>query len=332
LPPARVWVISKTPGGKGLPGFFFTKTIFKGTYFMKNTNNRISIAIQKSGRLSEDSLNLLTSCGINIRQRKEQLFYHSNNFPLDLLLVRDDDIPGLVTDGICNFGIIGTNLYQERLLKNRDASKDNIEIVRNLGFAICRLSIAVPKDLSYENINSLRGLKIATSYPCLLTDFIQKNNIDIKIINLTGSVEIAPRLGIADGICDLVSTGTTLEANNLREVETVFASQAVLIGSINKLAEEKRHVAEIFLKRVEGAELASGSKYIMLHAPKSAINKIAALLPGAEHPTVLELQGDTEKVALHVLCRENVFWETIEQLKREGASSILVLPIEKIMM
>ena len=298
---------------------------------MKNTNNRIRIAIQRSGRLSENSLSLLTCCGIYVKPRKEQLFCHSNNFPLDLLLVRDDDIPNLVAEGICDFGIVGTNLCQEKMLKNGADFKTNIEIVRYLGFASCRLSIAVPKNFPYTNIKSLEKCRVATSYPCLLADFIKKNNIDIKIITLTGSVEIAPHLGIADAICDLVSTGATLETNNLQEAEVVFKSQAVLIRSPKKFSEEKQRIAEIFQNRVEGSELASGSKYIMLHAPRSAISKIAALLPGAEHPTVMDLQGDKEKVAIHALCRESVFWETMEQLKIAGASSILVLPVEKMM-
>jgi ATP phosphoribosyltransferase len=294
--------------------------------------NRMRIAIQKSGRLSEDSLNLLTCCGISVKPRKDQLFCHSDNFPLDLLLVRDDDIPNLVTEGICDFGIVGTNLCREKSLKNGDALENNIEIIRYLGFASCRLAIAVPKSFPYKNIKSLENCRIATSYPYLLADFIKKNNVAIKIASLTGSVEIAPRLGIADGICDLVSTGATLEANNLQEVETVFTSQAVLIKSPKQLSEEKQRTAEIFQNRVEGSELASGSKYIMLHAPKSALTEIAALLPGAEHPTIMNLQGDAEKVAIHALCRENIFWETMEQLKIAGASSILVMPVEKIMM
>lgn len=298
---------------------------------MKNNNERISIAVQKSGRLSEDSLALLTRCGINVRWRSEQLFYHSDNFPLDLLLVRDNDIPSLVSEGVCDFGIVGANLYQEKMLA-KETSVANVDIVRYLDFALCRLVIAVPKDFIYNDATSLQGLKIATSYPNLLTAYANKNNLKIKIINLNGSIEIAPRLGIADGICDLVSTGATLEANNLREVVTVFTSQAALIKSAQEFSAKRLHVAEIFQKRIEGSELACGSKYIMLHAPESSLETIARILPGAESPTVLSLQGDSGKMAVHALCRENIFWETLEQLKEVGASSILVLPIEKIMM
>jgi ATP phosphoribosyltransferase len=298
---------------------------------MKSINSRIRIAIQKSGRLSEESFRLLASCGIYVKPRKEQLFCHSDNFPLDLLLVRDDDIPNLVSEGTCDFGIVGTNVLQEKLLQEGGAQKYNNEIIQYLGFAVCRLSIAVPKSFPYQDLSSLKKCRIATSYPYLLADFIQKNKLDMEMTTLTGSVEIAPRLGIAEGICDLVSTGGTLEANNLREVETVFKSQAVLIKSPKPFTEEKQHTAKLFQNRVEGSELANGSKYIMLHAPKSALNDIVTLLPGAERPTVLELQGDNTKIAIHALCRESIFWETMEKLKMAGASSILVLPVEKMM-
>lgn len=298
---------------------------------MKNAKNRIRIAIQKTGRLSEESLRLLSCCGINVKPRKEQLFCHSENFPLDLLLVRDDDIPSLVAQGICDFGIVGTNLCRELELKRGTDLENSIAIVRYLNFALCRLAIAVPKSFDYQNINSLENRRIATSYPYLLADFFKKNNIAVEITSLTGSVEIAPRLGIADAICDLVSTGATLEANNLQEVETVFASQAVLVRSPQEFSTEKQRIAEIFQNRVEGSELANGSKYIMLHAPKAVLDTIVGLLPGVERPTVMNLQGDPETIAIHALCRESIFWETMEQLKIAGASSILVLPVEKMM-
>jgi ATP phosphoribosyltransferase len=298
---------------------------------MKNFNNRIRIAIQKSGRLSTESFRLLTCCGIYLNPRKEQLFCHSDNFPLDLLLVRDDDIPSLVAEGTCDFGIIGTNVLQEKSLQHGNDRKNSNKIIRYLDFALCRLALAVPKSFPYQDVTSLNNCKIATSYPYLLADFMQKNNLELEIIRLMGSVEIAPRLGIANGICDLVSSGETLEANSLREVETVFKSQAALIKSPAALSEEKQQTAKIFQDRVAGAELANGSKYIMLHAPKATLAAIVNLLPGAERPTILELQGDTKKVAIHALCKENIFWETMEKLKMAGASSILVLPVEKIM-
>lgn len=298
---------------------------------MKYNNNRIRIAIQKSGRLNEESLRLMAGCGIAVKPRKEQLFCQSDNFALDVLLVRDDDIPSLISEGICDFGIIGTNLLNETALKNTKF-KNSYDVIRYLNFAYCRLSIAVPKNFQYDNITSLDNCRIATSYPDLLGEFLKANQVSADIINLSGSVEIAPKLGLADAICDLVSSGATLEANNLREVETVLESQAVLIQSSKPISSEKQPIAEIFKNRVQGAQLACGSKYIMLHAPKATLENIVELLPGVERPTILELQGDPSKIAIHALCGENVFWETMEKLKNAGATSILVLPVEKMMM
>lgn len=211
---------------------------------MNRTNTRIRIAIQKSGRLSDASLNLLRCCGINIKLNKEQLICASDNFPLDLLLVRDDDIPQLVRDGMCDFGIVGQNILQEKM-----PQQNGIAITRYLNFGACRLSIAVPKKFTYESPKSLANCRIATSYPRLLQKFAEKNNIKIDIALLMGSVEIAPRLGFADGICDLVATGATLQTNNLREVEVIFKSQAVLISSM-KSAKAKRVNREIFQNAV----------------------------------------------------------------------------------
>lgn len=298
---------------------------------MNNNNNRIRIAIQKSGRLNEESLRLMSACGISVRQRKEQLFCQSDNFPLDVLLVRDDDIPNLIFEGICDFGIIGTNLLNETALKNNNKFKNTYSAIRCLNFAYCRLSIAVPKNFLYDNISSLNNCRIATSYPELLNEFLKIRKVNAAIINLSGSVEIAPKLGLADAICDLISSGATLEANNLKEVETVLESQAVLIQSSKTLLDKKYQTAEIFKNRIQGSQLACGSKYIMLHSPKAALANIVGLLPGVEKPTVLTLQGDSSKVAIHALCGENIFWETMEELKKAGATSILVLPIEKMM-
>lgn len=298
---------------------------------MNSQNNRIRIAIQKSGRLNEDSLRLMSECGISIRHRKEQLFCQSENFSLDVLLVRDDDIPNLIFEGICDFGIVGTNLLNEIALKNNKKFDDKYHIVRYLNFAYCRLSIAISKNIIYDTISSLNNCRIATSYPGLLNEFLTINKINATIINLSGSVEIAPKLGLADAICDLISSGATLEANNLQEVETILQSQAVLIQSSKSLIEEKYQIAEIFKNRVEGSQLALGSKYIMLHSPRTALEEIVGLLPDVKIPTVLSLQGDPTKVAIHALCGENVFWETMEKLKKAGATSILVLPVEKMM-
>lgn len=301
---------------------------------MKHSNlERIRIALQKSGRLSEDSFNLLTRCGIKVRHRKDQLFCHSENFPLDLLLVRDDDIPNLVMDGICDFGIVGTNVLHEKSLhRTNNGHEKNFEKIRDLDFGTCRLSIAVPENFTFENLQSLVGKRIATTYPHILQDYLKKKNVGAEITLLTGAVEIAPRLGIADAICDLVSTGTTLEANNLREVECVFESRAVLIKTLLPIAEKRKTAAESFQRRLNGVLQASESKYIMLHAARSNLDDIVKLLPGSERPTIMPLQGDQGKVAVHAVCRESIFWETMEQLKAAGASSILVLPVEKMLL
>ncbi len=301
---------------------------------MKPTNsNRIRIALQKSGRLSEESFMLLKRCGIKVNQRRDQLFCHSENFPLDLLLVRDDDIPSLVMDNVCDFGIVGTNVLEEKSFdRNNNGHSNQINKVRELDFGACRLVIAVPEHLNYQGLENLAGLRIATSYPFLLENFLRKNNIDAHIVVMSGAVEIAPRMGIADIICDLIATGATLEANNLRAVETVFYSQAVLIKSTQEFSPAKQNTAESLQRRLVGVLQANETKYIMLHAPKQSLDAVVALLPGSEHPTVMPLQNDNEKVAIHAVCRESVFWETMENLKAAGASSILVLPVEKMLM
>ena len=213
-----------------------------------NATNRIRIAIQKSGRLSEASQLFLARSGIEVKPYKEQLLCASTNFPLDLLLVRDDDIPSLVAEGSCDFGIVGNNVVQEKMLENRNQLNQSTDILCYLGFASCRLSLAVPKRFAYQDLNSLKNCRIATSYPALLHDFMQKNNMNIEIYRLTGSVEIAPSLGIADGICDLVSSGATLAANNLQEVATIFKSEAVLIKTLKPLSASKQQTAKLLEK------------------------------------------------------------------------------------
>jgi ATP phosphoribosyltransferase len=218
-----------------------------------NDNDRIKIAVQKSGRLSRNSLKILNDCGIEISQEYDQLFCHINNFPGDLLRVRDDDIPRLIMSGICDFGIVGTNVLQEFLLQN-PIFQSSCKIFRRLGFALCRLSIAVPNGFYYQDLSSLSNLRIATSYPNLLANYFEKNKVNAEIISLSGSVEIAPGLGMADAICDLVSTGATLKANNLREVESIFNSEAVLIQSVF-LSDKKLPTAQIFQNRINNLSL-----------------------------------------------------------------------------
>lgn len=295
-------------------------------------SQRIKIAIQKSGRLTDNSLELIARCGLKYSRGRDQLVCYGENLPLDILLVRDDDIPALVQDDVCDLGIVGLNVIEEkRLAFAADGSGPPFEQLMSLDFGLCRLALAVPEDAPYAGGDSLRGRRIATSYPFVLGHWLAARGIDAEVVALSGAVEIAPRLGRADLICDLVSTGSTLAANRLREVETVLESRAALIRTPVPVASEKAEWMNRLLVRMDGVQQVRGSKYIMLHAPRAALPRIAALLPGSEHPTILPLEGTDEKVALHAVCRENVFWETLESLKAAGASAILVLPVEKML-
>ena len=295
--------------------------------------DRLRLAIQKSGRLSTDSLDLLKNCGIKVKAPKEKLLLHSENFPIDILFVRDDDIPRLVMDGVCDLGIVGTNVLEETALERRNNGAANgYSMERPLDFGGCRLAIAIPEERPFKGLGDLEGLRIATPYPQLTGRYLAEQKIHAEVVTLSGSVEIAPRLGLADANCDLVSSGSTLEANKLRAVETIFKSTAVLIRNTREFTPEKIHALEIMLRRIDGVQRAAEAKYIMLHAPKANLEVIKKLLPGSENPTILPLAGDDTKVALHAVCQEAVFWETMESLKKAGASSILVLPIEKMML
>jgi ATP phosphoribosyltransferase len=295
--------------------------------------DRLRLAVQKSGRLSPDSLDLLSRCGIRVKAPKERLLLHADNFPIDLLFVRDDDIPQLVMDGVCDLGIVGTNVLEEAALERRtNGTAVGYKVERPLDFGGCRLALALPEERPYTSSRDLEGLRIATSYPRLTKRFLDEQKITAEVVYLSGSVEIAPRLGLADVICDLVASGSTLEANKLRAVETIFKSTAVLLRNARALPSAKAHALEILLRRIDGVQKAAGAKYIMLHAPRTALAEIKRLLPGSENPTILPLAGDDTKVALHAVCAESVFWETMESLKQAGASSILVLPIEKMML
>ncbi|MDT0580951.1 MULTISPECIES: ATP phosphoribosyltransferase [Alteromonadaceae] len=295
-------------------------------------SKRLKIAVQKKGRLSDDSIALLKAIGIKLQIRDRLLIAHSTNQPIDLLLVRDDDIPGLVMDGVVDMGFIGENELEEKMLE-RQASKRPAEFqtLRRLDYGGCRLSIAIPNEMKYTGIESLNGTKVATTYPYLLERYFTEQNIDASAVMLTGSVEVAPRAGVADAICDLVSTGATLEANGLREQEVIFESKAVLIQKAQPLSEDKQALINRLLPRIDGVMQAKESKYIMLHAPKAYLEQVKSLLPGAEDPTVLPLAGNEEAVAIHVVSAETLFWETMEKLKALGCSSILVMPIEKMM-
>jgi ATP phosphoribosyltransferase len=297
-----------------------------------SNSTRLRIAVQKSGRLSDDSIALLKAIGIKLQIRDRLLIAHSTNQAIDLLRVRDDDIPGLVMDGVVDLGFIGENELEEKMLERKASNKPyEFKTLRRLDYGGCRLSIAVPNEFDYQSVNSLDGKKVATTYPYLLERFFATKGIKAKAVMLTGSVEVAPRAGVADAICDLVSTGATLEANGLREEDEVFASKAVLIQKADDIAPEKQALITRLLPRIDGVQQAKESKYIMLHAPKDYLEQVKSLLPGAENPTVLPLAGIDGRVAIHVVSSETLFWETMEKLKALGCSSILVLPIEKMM-
>lgn len=293
------------------------------------SDERLRIAIQKSGRLSDGSLDLLKRCGLTISRGRDRLYGRVQEMPIDVLLVRDDDIPEFVADAACDVGIVGENVAEEdRLVSARAAHP---EVVRKLGFSQCRLMLAAPKEWAWDGPASLAGKRIATSYPGLTLKFLEREKVEAVAVTMNGSVEVAPRLKIADAICDIVSTGATLDANGLKPVATVFESEAVLLRNAAPFPLAKQAVLDAFLKRIDGVIASREAKYVMMNAPRDAIEAITDVLPGAEAPTVLELAGAPDKVAIHAVCRESVFWTTLEKLKSLGASAILVLPIEKMM-
>jgi ATP phosphoribosyltransferase len=295
-------------------------------------DTRLKLAVQKSGRLTDPSLDLLLRCGLKLSRGKDQLMGYGENMPLDVLFVRDDDIPDLVQEDVCDLGLVGLNVLEEKRLElQARGAQARFQQLRTLDFGRCRLSLAVPEGASYEGVASLRGKRIATTYPFMLANFLRQRDVQAEIVTLSGAVEIAPRLGRADMICDLVSTGSTLQANHLREVETVLESHAVLIRTPLEVPPEKQEWVERLLLRIEGVQQVRESKYIMLHAPRSALPEIRRLLPGSESPTIIPLEGFPDRVAVHAVCRENVFWETLESLKKAGASALLVLPVEKML-
>ncbi len=299
---------------------------------MDTRQQRLRIAVQKSGRLTDESLDLLRRCGLKFNRGKDQLMCYGENMPLDVLFVRDDDIPDLVQEDVCDLGIVGLNVIEEkRLAMAARGAPPRYELLQRLDFGRCRLSLAVPDEFEYAGVDSIAGKRIATTYPHVLGRFLRERSIAAEVVTLSGAVEIAPRLGRADLICDLVSTGSTLIANHLREVEVVLESQAALVRTPIALPDEKADWVRRLLVRIDGVQQVKESKYIMLHAPRSALPQIAKLLPGSESPTVLPLDGKGDKVAVHAVCRETVFWETLESLKAAGASAVLVLPVEKML-
>ena len=279
----------------------------------------LRIAIQKSGRLQEDSLRLLKESGLSFSNGKNQLKTQVRNFPVEILFLRDDDIPQYIEDHVADVGIVGENVWIEKQKKN--------ELVKRLDFARCRLSIAVPRSENYTGIPYLQGKNIATSYPVIVQQFLDKHKITAGIHEISGSVEIAPGIGLADAICDIVSTGSTLMSNGLKEVETVMQSEAVLITS-PKLAVPKKEILKKLLFRFDAVQSAKNSKYILLNCPNEAIKKITDVIPGMKSPTIMPLSRSGWS-SLHSVVNENDFWEKIDQLKSFGAEGILVIPIEK---
>ena len=282
----------------------------------------LRIAVQSKGRLFEDTMNLLKEADIKVSASKRTLLVQSSNFPLEVLYLRDDDIPQSVASGVADIGIVGENEFVER--------HENAQVIERLGFSKCRLSLAIPKEIKYNGVEWFNGKKIATSYPNILKNYMNKNGINADIHVITGSVEISPGIGLADGIFDIVSSGSTLVSNNLAEVETVMKSEAVLIGNW-KMDDEKHQILNEMLFRFEAVRSALDKKYVMMNAPKDKIEAITEVLPGIKSPTIIPL-ADTNWCSIHTVLDEKRFWEIINRLKELGAQGILVSPIDKMIL
>ncbi|MFI5163696.1 MAG: ATP phosphoribosyltransferase [Bacteroidia bacterium] len=280
---------------------------------------KLKIAIQKSGRLNEDSIKILREAGIELSNGMNKLRSEAFNFPLEVLFLRDDDIPQYVEDGVADAGIVGENIISE--------TNKKIKTIEKLGFGKCRLSIAVPKNVDYKNIKDLKGKKIATSYPVILSKYLKKKKVEAKIETVSGSVEIAPSVGLADAICDLVSSGSTLFANGLKETEVVMRSEAALVAG-TKLDKEKSVILKRLLFRIKAVKKSRHNKYVLLNAPNNKLDAICKILPGMKSPTIIPL-AEKGWSSVHSVINEEMFWEIIEQLKENGAQGILVVPIEK---
>ena len=282
----------------------------------------LRIAVQSKGRLFEDTMDLLKETGIKVSSSKRTLLVQASNFPLEVLFLRDDDIPQTVADGVADVGIVGENEFVER--------NENADIVRRLGFSKCRISLAIPKAIDYPGVEWFNGKKIATSYPVILKKFMDEKGVKTDIHVIQGSVEIAPGIGLADGIFDIVSSGSTLVSNNLKEVEVVMKSEALLIGNKN-LDEEKKAILEDLLFRINSVLIAEDKKYVRMNAPKARLAEIVKVLPGLKSPTIIPL-ADEEWCSVHAVLDEKHFWEIVGQLKALGAEGILVTPIEKMIL
>lgn len=296
------------------------------------THDRLRVAIQKSGRLSDPARDLLARAGLQFRESRDRLFCYGESLPIDLLLVRDDDIPGLIAEGVCDLGVVGLNVLQEQAGERAASGLPvALKVIRPLGFGRCRLSVAVPNEWEWTGPDNLSGLRIATSYPHLLADWLRGQGVAAAPVTLSGSVEIAPRLGKAEAICDLVSSGATLVANQLREVATVLESEAVLAGPVQPFADTRADLAALLLRRLEGVLSLRASKLLLFQAQRSALPELMKLLPDAEPPTVMAIEGSRDQVALQALCRTAMTWQRLEDMKRAGASGLLVLPVEQML-
>ncbi len=284
--------------------------------------SKIKIAIQKSGRLNEDSVKILKDCGISIDNGKDQLKAETRNFPMEVMFLRNGDIPQYLRDGVVDIAIIGENVLIEK-------GKD-ISVVERLNFSKCKVSLAVPKEFEYNSINDLDGKRIATSYPNTVNEYLRKKGISAELHQISGSVEIAPNIGLADAICDIVSSGSTLFKNNLKEVEVMLSSEAVLAVS-PKISEKNRRTLEKLQFRIKAVLKARNSKYVLLNAPNDKIEDIVRILPGMRSPTVLPL-AEKGWSSIHTVVEKNKFWDILDELKTEGAEGILVCPIEKMVL
>lgn len=298
-----------------------------------NARDRLRIAIQKSGRLSEPALALLAASGLSWQESRDKLFYYGESLPIDLLLVRDDDIPGLIADGVCDLGMVGRNVLLEQAYEREHGGRPvPFREWRGLGFGRCRLMFGIPDDWNWDPQAQLPGTRIATSYPALLTRWLRDRNIDATAVTMSGSVELAPRLGQADLVCDLVSSGATLASNRLKPVEVVLDSEAVMAGPVEDFTDVRAGIAELLLRRLDGVMKIRESKLLMLQAPRAVLPHLMQLLPDAEPPTVTPLDGQAGgDVALQALCHGAMTWQRLEDLKRAGARGLMVLPVERML-
>ena len=296
------------------------------------THDRLRIAIQKSGRLSDPARDLLARAGLVFRESRDRLFCYGESLPIDLLLVRDDDIPGLIAEGVCDLGVVGGNVLEEQACERlADGRGEAFRPIRSLGFGRCRLSVAVPGEWEWPGPQRLAGLRIATSYPQLLARWLREQGVAAEPVVLSGSVEIAPRLGKAEAICDLVSTGGTLVANQLKEVAVILESQAMLVAPSEPFGDVRAELAAMLLRRLDGVMSVRASKLVLFQASRGSVPGLLKLLPDAEPPTMMAIEGQQDQVALQALCRSAMTWQRLEDMKRAGASGLLVLPVEQML-